>query len=979
MRTILLMAQQLSVTTELSFSLEFEYIQEALKRVIIHNPKTRAIIYKVFEFEDENEWTYDMKGFPIEINSAYEASEKVLEKLSILQEMGVDIYFDGIYSLYREKLPKDYKQIDKDFFNNLQIPKKYTKQITQKKVEKIYNRTSAFDKLHDIKRLKKILNETVLNQENAVEAVCDTLVKNLHIKNTNRPSGIFFFLGAPATGKTFLAQTLQENINGYDNNIVFDMTQFTNEESGGNLFGTGRHWGNAKTGTLTAFVKKNPKTIIIFDEFEKAHTAVQANLLSILSGGYLEDACGWCKDGNPWTSERSKEILSECENEDDLITKVDFTQTIVIFTSNLGKEVYNNQLLLSKLKNNHNQMENMMYDALSREEKEQKGESVPAIIPEMLSRLRQGSMVLFNRLKYKNLRTIASAVFEHEIQKFMDEYKINISYEDEVLDLLLLEYAPSFDVRAVKSSIAKRVCDTITDEYMQTTKEYKNVKVTLDKDTKTELMKLLHDADSLLHDLTRKNKTVSFETGLAYTKTIQKISFENIAIKTLYKAKDFGEDGISIEVPEIAFSDIAGHDFVKTRLQETVGLLKDFDTLQELGVELPKGMLLYGPPGTGKTMLAKAIAHEADLPFISTTGNELLQEGRIKKLFSIAKEYAPSILFIDEIDTIPERGKTIYTDSLVNELLTQMDGFDTSLEEPIFIIAATNRKDEIDTALLRSGRIDIHIEIAALDKKARKYFIDRMLSKPLFNKSINIKTILKFTTSLNGSDLQKVERESILFMYKNELKAVTQEILIEQINTIKYGRRIEDEKLDSVLEETAYHEAGHAVLSKILLPLKRIEQVTVMPRNDALGFVSFSENDEYYSYNIDIIRSEICVSLAGRASQIQKFGTSGMDTGASSDLKNASRLAYLAISRYGMDEELRNLNVGILDEQHPYKNAYKNDMIFSRMNAWISELTQETKKLVEENWNAIEALAKVLVDAEVVDEKQLDKLLKTLK
>ena len=213
-------------------------------------------------------------------------------------------------------------------------------------------------------------------------------------------------------------------------------------------------------------------------------------------------------------------------------------------------------------------------------------------------------------------------------------------------------------------------------------------------------------------------------------------------------------------------------------------------------------------------------------------------------------------------------------------------------------------------------------------------------------------------------------------MYKNELNSVTQEILLEQINTIKYGRRIEDEKLDSVLEETAYHEAGHAVLSKILLPLKRIEQVTVMPRNDALGFVSFSESDEYYSYNIDIIRSEICVSLAGRASQIQKFGSYGMDTGASSDLKTASKLAYLAITRYGMDEELSNLNVGVLDEQYQHKNAYKNDIIFTRMNAWIRELTQETKKLVEENWNAIESLAKVLVEAEVVDEKQLDKLLK---
>ena len=449
------------------------------------------------------------------------------------------------------------------------------------------------------------------------------------------------------------------------------------------------------------------------------------------------------------------------------------------------------------------------------------------------------------------------------------------------------------------------------------------------------------------------------------------IVFDNIAINTLYKAKDFGEDGISIEVPDTSFEDIAGHDFVKARLKETVKLLKDFDTLKELGIKPPKGMLLYGPPGTGKTMLAKAVAHEADLPFISTTGNDLLQEKKVQKLFSIAKEYAPSILFIDEIDTIPKRGASVYTDSVVNELLTQIDGFESSVEEPIFIIAATNRKEEIDKALLRSGRIDIHVEIAALDKKAREYFIEKMLKKPVFDPNIDKKTIVKFTTSLNGSDLEKVERESILYTYKKQLEYVTQDILLEQINTIKYGRRIEDKNLEKLLEETAYHEAGHAILSKVLLPFKQIEQVTVMPRRDALGFVSFSESNEYYSYNKEIIKNEICVSLAGRVAQMKRFGIQGMDSGAASDLRTAYSLAYQAITRYGMDEKLVNLNITVLDERY----GYKNDLIFERMQAWVEELSEETKKLVDQHWESIEALAKLLLNIEIVDEKQLDKLL----
>ena len=976
MRKILIIASEYAKVNDLKWEFGVEHIQFALKFVVIDSLLKRKIIYDMFKYDGEapeateNERIIDTRK--LSSISGGECTVEVREKLAKLAACGVNIFFDGDCSFYTGKLPYNYEKIDDSITYEQVAPTE--KLLSVEDFKRIIALPTGFEKLDAIKRLKNILNATVLNQENAVEAVCDSIVKAEHIKDDNKPQGIFFFLGPPATGKTFLATLLSENLLGYEKSLLVDMTQYTDENSGMGLYGTDRMWGNAKPGKLTSFVRKHPKSIIIFDEFEKAQKKIQYGLLSILSGGYLEDGCGWCSDGTPWGAEDELGTTIKC-GEDEIESRVNFNQTIVIFTSNLGKEVYNNENLLQTMRNKPIQLEQMMFDVLSRTDddaKASKKDKEPPITAAMLSRLRQGSMVLFNKLDYKELRIIASITFEKERKAFEQNYSLKLKYEDNVLDVLLLGFAPSLDVRAIKSSIGKRVFDKITDYYFETGESFKQIKILLDSKAKEDFTEMLGDMEALSKDLKRKNRSLDFKTSISNTKTILKITISDLNIITVKNAQHFAEGGISIEVPEVSFSDIAGHDFVKERLKEVVGLLKDFKTLKSLGTSLSKGMLLYGPPGTGKTMLAKALAHEADLPFVSTTGKELLQEGRIKKVFSAAREYAPSIIFIDELDSIPSRDHAI--GSVVNDLLTNIDGFNTH-EEPVFIIAATNLKKRIDLALLRSGRIDIHVEVAALDRKAREYFIQKMLDKPMFENSIDILQIIKYTASLNGSDLQKIERESILFMFRSGVAKVTQEILIEQINTIKYGRKIEDHNLDDVLEETAYHEAGHAVVSKILNPLQRIEQVTVMPRNNALGFVSFSENDTYFNQTKDYFENQICVSLAGRAAQMKKFGKAGIDSGASSDLEHANKLAYKAISRFGMDEETFNLNVTIFDQE---KEIFTNEIIFERMQVWLKELTIKTEKIVDENWSTIETLASLLVEDEQADEKQLDEILKKL-
>lgn len=263
-------------------------------------------------------------------------------------------------------------------------------------------------------------------------------------------------------------------------------------------------------------------------------------------------------------------------------------------------------------------------------------------------------------------------------------------------------------------------------------------------------------------------------------------------------------------------------------------------------------------------MLAKAFANEAELPFISTTGSELLDMELMKKVFKRAREYAPSIIFIDEIDAIGKRDGS-RLDILINQFLTEINGFGDSSD--IFIIAATNLKEKLDPAILRSGRIDIHIHIGMLDKEARGYFIDKMLKNPTVG-NINKSKLIKFSVGMSGADLQKAYREASLEALRNGLEGISEELILEHINNVKYGDKLTGKTYAQIQAETAYHEAGHAIISHILMPHVKIEQITVEPRGKAFGFVAFDREEDVKNLSFDDIKNQICVSFAGRTAEI---------------------------------------------------------------------------------------------------------------
>jgi ATP-dependent Zn protease len=818
--------------------------------------------------------------------------------------------------------------------------------------EVLIKKESKINQFTKISQLKKQLNKKVLSQEMAIESVCDKLSESIYIKNEKSPKAILFFLGPPATGKTYLPEVLSENLDEYSLNI-FDMTNYTDSIQGFALFGLSEGYKNATEGKLTKFVKENPKSIIVLDEVEKAHPSILQSFLYVLSQGEARD-------------EFTQEMIN-------------FRETIFIFTSNLGSELYSNKTFLDKLNNDNDNedAQSMLLDVISRETRIDNGYTVKALSPEFLSRVSQGDLVLFKKLPFDSYLTIISQTLKENIKSFSEvlEIEVEIKSEELIYATILLGFLPDFDIRRIKSKASHIIFDKITDIIRdEDITDIDKISISIDQDTKNIVENILNKTIQEKHDFIQNyfRKSLSYKYSIDIAKENKTLSLKltNMQQKRVEKSKDFQGDGaIILEVPDVSFDDISGHKKAKENLFEIIELLNNPQQLIKHNIDMPKGMLLYGVPGTGKTMLAKAFAAEADLPFISTTGAEILDIGFMKKIFKRAREYAPSIIFIDEIDAIGHRDGS-NKDIIINQFLTELNGFGDG-DDNIFVIGATNIKQKIDPAILRSGRIDQHIEIGNLDKEARSYFIDKIIKNNNIQ-DINKEKLITYTTGMSGADLEKVNRESSLYKIKHNLDEITQDILLEQINIIKYGERLSGESLELLTSATAYHEAGHAVLSYHLSPEVKIEQITVVPRDDALGFVSYNNEDNFSNLTKQKIQNKICVLLAGRIAQMKQYSNEGFDSGASSDLSHATHLANMAISKLGMGESIGYVSLENLKDYEV--NSFR-DEINTEIKSWIEDAKKRTQILVDELWTKIDEVAQTLIEKESIEEKELYKIM----
>lgn len=458
----------------------------------------------------------------------------------------------------------------------------------------------------------------------------------------------------------------------------------------------------------------------------------------------------------------------------------------------------------------------------------------------------------------------------------------------------------------------------------------------------------------------------------------------------IVKLQGLGEKGKVYDAEttkeKIKFDDVAGLDEEKQEMIEIVQFLKEPKKFNEMGAKVPKGVLLYGKPGTGKTLIAKAIAGEANVPFISMSGSEFIEmfaglgASRVRKLFEKARKVAPCIVFIDEIDAIGSRrssgsGAETENNQTLNQLLVEMDGFDT--EETIIVLAATNRPEMLDTALLRPGRFDRQITINVPDKRGREEILKIHSKNKKLAENVKLETIAEDTAGLTGAELANILNEAAILATINEHEVIEQEDIEEAFKKVTIGlqktSRVYSEKDKKI---TAYHEAGHAVVSRYLETQEPVKEISIIPRGMAGGYTMNKTNEDKNYISKTEMEERLIVLMAGRAAE--KIIINDISTGASNDFEVATKIAKDMVTVYGMSDVVGTISIN--PERDPYElqllGEKYTDVIGAEVKILLDTAYSKAQKIIIEHMDKLHIVAKTLLEQETINENEFEEIFK---
>ena len=466
------------------------------------------------------------------------------------------------------------------------------------------------------------------------------------------------------------------------------------------------------------------------------------------------------------------------------------------------------------------------------------------------------------------------------------------------------------------------------------------------------------------------------------------------------KVFNFGKSKAKLQakdMPTNTFDDVAGADEAVDELREIKDFLADPKKYQDMGAKIPKGVLLYGPPGTGKTLLARAVAGEAKAPFFSISGSEFVEmfvgvgASRVRDLFAQAKESAPAIIFIDEIDAVGrQRGAGLggghdEREQTLNQLLVEMDGFEGNGQ--VILIAATNRPDVLDPALLRPGRFDRQIPVDRPDLKGREAILDVHAKGKPIAKSVKLLDFAKRTPGFTGADLANVLNEAALLTARENAKVITTEALDEAIDRVMAGPQ---RKTRLMTEEerriTAYHEGGHALVARALPHTDPVHKITIMPRGRALGYTMILPDEDRYATTRNQMLDQLAYSLGGRAAEELIFHDP--TTGASNDIEKATNLARAMVTQYGMTERIGAIKLGVsegepfLGRNYGHQRDYSEEVagvVDQEIHDLIANAHQEAFDILVENRDILDALVVELLEKETLLKDEIEVIFKKVK
>ena len=454
---------------------------------------------------------------------------------------------------------------------------------------------------------------------------------------------------------------------------------------------------------------------------------------------------------------------------------------------------------------------------------------------------------------------------------------------------------------------------------------------------------------------------------------------------------------VSKEMSTTTFDDVAGIEEAREELTELKEFLKNPKKYQEMGAKIPHGVLLYGPPGTGKTLIAKAVAGEAGVPFFSISGSDFVEmfvgvgASRVRDLFEQAKQSAPAIIFVDEIDAVGRhRGTGIgggndEREQTLNQLLVEMDGFDTSTN--VILIAATNRPDVLDPALLRPGRFDRQVGVTAPDLKGREQILKVHAKNKPMGKKVDLEVVARRTPGFSGADLANVLNEAALLAARLDRKSIDDEVIDEAIDRVIGG----PQRKSAVMKDqerlvTAYHEAGHALVAGAANYSDPVTKITILPRGRALGYTMVMPMEDRYSISRNQLLDQIAYAMGGRIAEEIVFRDP--TTGASNDFEKATNIARMMVTKYGMSNKIGSISLGsgnsepFLGRELATHRDYSNEMA-EQVDAEVKEILEsamdEAHKALSSNRTVLDELAKQLLEVETLNQEQIAEIFKNVK
>ena len=921
-----------------------------------------------------------------------------------------------------------------------------------------------------VKKTREILRNVVKGQEHAISVFTggyfQAEIAAMTQKERNRPLATFLFAGPPGVGKSFLA-TVAAGKECLDWKCkVFDMSEYSNHEAAIEFIGSDEVYKGSKKGNFTAFVEENPKSILIFDEIEKADISIIHLFLQILDFGRIRD------------SHTDKELS--------------LTDTILIFTTNAGRQLYeaSDSTDFSGLSNK------VILNAIRKEKDPTTGQ--PFFPDAICSRFAMGNVVMFNHLPANALCDIVKGAMTKSAKSYEEGIGVQLDIGEEVYPALMFAEGGAADGRTMRSratsfidkeifellrlvssgttphnvkdieKIGVRVelpqddptvysmfvpdevprvlvftsvqngaqCSSMASGYevvaAQTVDEgmdalrNQDIKTVLidmrfGQDSNVERYLNTEDIRSVARDFFRAvreqyeemplylletsqteklddEELVSFvragvrgtvdmtdaqnfnsdvqaicsavhqQNSMRFLARANKVLRYGTAQRTAVDAEDSGSILSNVSKPDETFKKVIGAEDAKKELQFFVNYLKNPKKYLATGMKAPKGVILYGPPGTGKTMLAKAMACESDVTFIATAGNEFLQkyvgEGKekVNELFRTARKYAPSIIFVDEIDAIAKerKGEDGHGEDVLTAFLAQMDGFYSDPSKPVFVLAATNFEVEpgspksLDEALMRRFDRKIYVDLPNREERLR-FLRETMEKNALFAVSENaLNNIALRSTGMSLAILANVCELALRMTVQDDLPAVTDDVFLDAFETSKSGEVKEWD--DKSLLSTARHEAGHAYL--YWKAGNTPSYLTIVARGNYGGYMQHDDDEDKFGYTKEELLGMIRCSLGGRAAELVYYGEKdGVTTGASSDLRHATALAQHMLCDLGMDDDF-----GLAAVMSDADYSALSGEIRRKVNAILSEQMERSIREIKEGRSKIDALVEALME-----------------